>query len=547
MRKCSVKLVDIGGSSPSSEPTAANSGSGMKRDLASDNGSGGVPGDVGSIPAKKVRETVEAAGAEFPASSKLSITPSSRDVSSPRVSSPLSKAAKWSLAGSNDPSSPSPSKQADKSFKFLSSGDGGGGGGSPRRDGPTGPGGKVTISPVRQKEKTGGGGGSAGGTGSGGNSGGPAGSVTITKLSTGTTQCVDSRDLKSLLSGGGGGGHAAQSDGGSKAGITSNGVRMPSSSPSDGSSSSSNSKKSSHSYSVEVAAKKQKKLQQQQQQQQFGGGGGVDGSDINCNKCKQAFSTKEAMRLHTCNSILDSQYLTDSADRDRKSASSATASNSVGASSSSSTGGDKSSTTSPVSSLSRGSSRSNSPLLSQASKQQQQQQQAAAKSDHQQESKVAPDGFDGAGGSATTAAPVQCKLIKDERDNKLMIEGRPKLSISKVSPKAPQPKVKSPGAAAAGEDAAAATGLKRKNSDSVKDIPKIRIKLPTPATEGAGGSAKTGVGGGKPAMGVKKPAEDDGPYTFTFAGKPTYSPSRVEPSQTIQEKGDGCTREGSRH
>ena len=41
-------------------------------------------------------------------------------------------------------------------------------------------------------------------------------------------------------------------------------------------------------------------------------------SIVCASKCKQAFSTREAMRLHTCNSILDSQYLTDlRADRQR--------------------------------------------------------------------------------------------------------------------------------------------------------------------------------------------------------------------------------------
>ena len=37
-----------------------------------------------------------------------------------------------------------------------------------------------------------------------------------------------------------------------------------------------------------------------------------DGSDISCkSQCKQTFSTREAMRLHTCNSILDRMHLTD--------------------------------------------------------------------------------------------------------------------------------------------------------------------------------------------------------------------------------------------
>ena len=49
------------------------------------------------------------------------------------------------------------------------------------------------------------------------------------------------------------------------------------------------------------------------------------GSDISCSKCKQTFSTRAAMRLHTCNSILDRHYLIDSSDRNRSPAPSAEA------------------------------------------------------------------------------------------------------------------------------------------------------------------------------------------------------------------------------
>jgi hypothetical protein len=146
---------------------------------------------------------------------------------------------------------------------------------------------------------------------------------------------------------------------------------------------------------------------------------------------------------------------------------------------------------------------------------------------------------------------MQCKLIKDERENKLMIEGRPKLSVSKVSPKADHSSPSSvKNKMKDGESSSG--GLKRKNSDSGnKDWPKIRIKL-GPAGPGVspigGGSNSSGGGqsgkeavtsGGKPAMSGanRKPDDDNGPYTFSFAGKPTYSPSRVEPSQTVQEKG----------
>ena len=63
-----------------------------------------------------------------------------------------------------------------------------------------------------------------------------------------------------------------------------------------------------------------------------------------CSKCNEQFSTKEAKKLHTCNSILDAHYLIDERDRQKTSPTS-----SVSASESSST------------SLSRSSSRSSSP------------------------------------------------------------------------------------------------------------------------------------------------------------------------------------------
>jgi len=70
---------------------------------------------------------------------------------------------------------------------------------------------------------------------------------------------------------------------------------------------------------------------------------------IRCSKCREVFSTKEAKKLHTCNSILDAHYLIDGGDRQKTSPVSS-ASNS-----------DRSESTSA--SLSRSSSRSSSPGL----------------------------------------------------------------------------------------------------------------------------------------------------------------------------------------
>ena len=176
-------------------------------------------------------------------------------------------------------------------------------------------------------------------------------------------------------------------------------------------------------------------------------------------------------------------------------------------------------------------------------------------------------------------------MIKDERENKLMIEGRPKLSVSKVGgsrgPESGWQKQKkleggdsrAPTAAAASSSSAAhalGAGVKRKTNEGSgggpppgmqgpgpspgaggsKDWPKIRIKVGGMSIAAGGGGGETSssgsgpvvkaIGGGKPAMipGGRK-AEEEGPFSFTFNGKPTYSPSRVEPSQPNQDKGKG--------
>ena len=588
VRKCSVKLVDIhsgggggpgagsacgavGGSTtaPSGLPapvvaTAAAAAAGLKRDVSKMNNV--IDNDTMSPAAKKAREV------------KADLLPNLMPGKpcAPKVSPPVAKESMWLT-----------DKTKEKSASNLES--------------IVPPGGKVTISPARLKEKS----------CTAVNSGTPPssavaaspasekpqslpGAVTITKLSTGTSQQVESKDLKNLLSGPDGKIHSG-----------SNGIRVPQS-PTDGGV---GAKKSSNSYSVQ----KQKKLQQQQQQQQLhnnhhhhhhhhqvhqqhdsSGGGGGGGSDISCAKCKQAFSTKEAMRLHTCNSILDSQYLTDSADRHRIMVGGGSHS-----ATSSSAADSKSSSPGSGSSLSRSSSRSNSPLLNNhssagaaanASKSQQQQQQpggvlppppqeqqrqqphptasqAHKSSTAAAEGKVAPGG--------QNSDPVPCKLIKDERENKLMIEGRPKLSVSKVGgsradsgwqkQKKLEENSRTPTTAASGAHAPGTSGVKRKTNEGScvaataaaatssgaggsKDWPKIRIKVGGmsigagcgggESSSGASGPAIKAIGGGKPAMvpGGRK-AEDEGPFSFTFNGKPTYSPSRVEPSQPNQDKG----------
>jgi hypothetical protein len=70
---------------------------------------------------------------------------------------------------------------------------------------------------------------------------------------------------------------------------------------------------------------------------------------IRCSKCREVFSTKEAKKLHTCNSILDAHYLIDGGDRQKTSPTSSVSNS------------DRSESTST--SLSRSSSRSSSPGL----------------------------------------------------------------------------------------------------------------------------------------------------------------------------------------
>ncbi len=383
---------------------------------------------------------------------------------------------------------------------------------------------KVTISPVRPKDKA-----------SNVERSNSVGSVTITKLSTGTSQRVESKDLKTLL------GSAKEST---------NGLRLSPSLIMNNSSSVSESKrpvkKSPNSYSVEVHKKQHssgssKKLKAHK-------------DSLRCLKeCKQSFSTKEALRLHTCHSKLDQRYLTDANVR-------ASQGNSREQS-------DQSRSSSPVSSLSRGSSRSNSPVFNQAKTKEP----AAASSS-----------------SPPTQMPekqpqAMVKLIKDEKDASLKIEGRPKLTISKVSQKTidtqtglgaalekkvvaklkvpanmvseiakgaqqqplPPPPPTSMAAATAGFAAdgsdsdsnsvsksggGGSGGLKKKLTDSKDASPspsftgKLKIRI--------GDSLATAA-----STGVKKP-EEEGGFPYVFVGKPTYSPSRVEPSTSLPGKGE---------
>ena len=200
------------------------------------------------------------------------------------------------------------------------------------------------------------------------------------------------------------------------------------------------------------------------------------------------------------------------------------------------------------------------------------------------------------------------KVIKDDGDA-LMIEGRPKLSISKVShktietkslpggltsPSSTSPKivtqVKLPPSSSVQDKSATAAdlygfseessnegsgggpllkpSLKRKASDSFGGPPgrspsegtnpapscRLKIKLPLQAGSSAapaasssapssssvptGPSNSLGSNGNKVPVPLGSGGKEREELAFAFAGKPTYSPSRVEPSTTTQGKGE---------
>ncbi len=475
---------------------------------------------------------------------------------------------------------------------------------------------KVTISPVRGKVDNSGGGG-GGGSSMKAERPGSLGSVTITKLSTGTSQCVESKDLKTVLAGGAGGSNNSGSSQKEANGM--NNCKRPV-------------KKSPNSYSVEVQKKKERR-RQDRSQEKGDAASGEESSGYRCQAtCKQLFATKEARHLHTCNSKLDEHFLTEAPYRKDQEGSRGGGG-----------GSDKSSVptsaaSSPASTLSHGSSRSSSPTSFAHSGGggggANVQPNCASNSD--QKDKPSANHLPGGG---------EVKLIEDEKRHHLMIEGRPKLTISKVSsktidmktgagfasstsstatsasmaqcpPAATTPKIvaklKLPPSTTAtatatatdtsnhdpygfpdegGDEEGGKISLKRKisspgrggnmsgssSSSEQAFSAKLKIKLPAnvsqsvsmkvPVPLGSGGSSSNSStssngGGGPPPMcgggpgvmpgahggphlphGGRRPDEEgaagaQGVYSFPFAGKPTYSPSRVEPSSNPPGKGE---------
>ena len=256
---------------------------------------------------------------------------------------------------------------------------------------------------------------------------------------------------------------------------------------------------------------------------------------IKCNKCNEEYSTKEARRLHTCNSILDQHYLsvdnTDRSNQNKNSSPNSPQSSSANENVGHPGGGAHSS--SPPSSFDSASSRSSSPMMDNQWNSNSKKQQPPPNS--------------------------SVKLIQNNSE-KLIIEGRPKLSVTKVSrmdggletvglpknkysqsssgsssPTIPKLKLMTGGSAASSDPT-------KKSLDQLDKNNSNKAPWSTAATDNSyNGKLKIKL---KPDKMVDKNRVDssgpEGGMSFAFAGKPTYSPSRIEPSNangTVQTKG----------
>lgn len=326
-----------------------------------------------------------------------------------------------------------------------------------------------------------------------------SGSVTITKLSTGSSLSVESKDLKSVLSG-----RPPQSSTSKTAASTNsenNGLRLKGNIDITAISSSSGSSLSNG-------------PMLKQQHSPTGEGG-----SIRCNKCNVEYSTKEARRLHTCNSILDQHYLSveSAAERANSKSSSPNSPTAPTPAANPAASATENNSTSSPSSFDSTSSRSNSPMMDQWNN-----------------------------------SKKSVKLIKEKSNDKLIIEGRPKLSVTKVSKMDNETKVKSGQSSPSLPKFKLSTmqESKKSNQDSDKKTATAArwstLESSTNNVTSYSGKLKIKVGGsagnGTTQDKSEAPQGPEGGLAFSFAGKPTYSPSRIEPStasgSTVQTKGN---------
>ena len=453
---------------------------------------------------------------------------------------------------------------------------------------------KVTISPVRNKDLPNLNSSSAGGLST--NSNTATGSVTITKLSTGSSLSIESKDLKTIL-------------GATKTSIGAEKDKMKQEKISGKSFDNGFRIGSSHAKLDLVAI--DSKLSKSTMSSSLPPGHrrvrtGSGDSSIRCNKCREVYSTKEARRLHTCNSILDQHFLIEGENRLKISPTSSKDSSDNSRSSSRADSPLSSlSPTLPCSTPTTLSSTTTTTLSSASSTGF-----GTVKKIKITTSEVSLKTGSISSTSMTTSSvslPVKCKLIKDSKDE-LHIEGRPKLSIVKVSRL---------------ECGSSAANLDRKNSPMTSSVnqqpivPKLKLsalpvssdskrdrekwiggvtkdplslgdtykslKVTSEASKklnfdeksvslGAVETSDTGdksngrkielvssnfgsgkirikYGGVLPTVDDPLKAEvsgekdhnpmtttDDG-FPFTFSGRPTYSPSRVEPNGNVPTKG----------
>ena len=459
-------------------------------------------------------------------------------------------------------------------------------------------------------------------------SSGSGGSVTITKLSTGSSLSVESKDLKSVLSAGGNrppptqapsGPHSLQHQSvtgstptmstaagispaiSSRVGLVENGLNRLKSNI-DITAMASNNSANGGSAANQVGERGPKQPFQQQHSPGAGDSGAAGGS-IRCNKCNVEYSTKEARRLHTCNSILDQHYLSveNAGERTSNSNKSSSPNSPTGLHmTSADRAANENSTSSPPSSFDSASSRSNSPMMDQWG--------GNGGGGGNGNRKSTSSSSMTSGGSSTSngsnsshVSSNSVKLIKEKSD-KLIIEGRPKLSVTKVSrlesstsnegssakskqgptsssPALPKFKLSTASlsdskkyneSAAAAELAPSSGGgggekhqranvkATSKNNFESNNVAsysgKLKIKLgggsTTIQSEKSSSSDRTSdrsvnhhnQDGGAGSGSSGGPEGDRGGLAFSFAGKPTYSPSRIEPSNsggtTVQTKGE---------
>ena len=356
--------------------------------------------------------------------------------------------------------------------------------------------------------------------------------------------------------------------------------------------------------------------QQQHSPGLAGGGGdsGAGGGSIRCNKCNVEYSTKEARRLHTCNSILDQHYLSasEAGERTSNSNKSSSPNSPTGlhmTSAEARAAAHENSTSSPPSSFDSASSRSNSPMMDQWGGNGSGGGNGNRKSTSS--SSMTSGGSSASNGSnSSNVSSNSVKLIKEKSD-KLIIEGRPKLSVTKVSrldsstsnsegnsakskqgptsnsPALPKFKLSTASLSDSKKynESAGAAELAPSSGGEKHQRPNVNVKASSKnnfESNNVGpsysGKLKIKLGGGSTTIQSEKsqasmssdrtsdrsainhhhnqdggaaahgggssggPEGDRGGLAFSFAGKPTYSPSRIEPSNsggtTVQTKGE---------